>query len=186
MLRGRFREGEPVIVLVARGIGATQPYEFRDRDGRSFLLKWEGKLEGHVLRVPWHVWMADGGRLADGVMNQRRLPFALVVLVEWAKQGEIRMTKEDEGEECGDGEGQAGVPASLEKGEAGVVVSLSEGDVLCYSRMRVMLGGGALRLRALGWALDVGEVELRAMLERADCPAMVTATGWVKLRDGVE
>ena len=174
-MRGMMRAGEPVVVVVAKGIGATLPYEFRDREGRGFLLNWDVKLDGHVMRVPWHVWMAEGGRLAEVMLNQRRLPFAMVVLVEW--EG---MKKEAGGNEKAD-------EVVLKEGEVPTTGRSpgDEEDVLCYSRMREMLGCGAMRLRALGWALDMEERELREMLERVECPAVVTATGWVKLRGGM-
>lgn len=82
VMAGHLRPGEPVVVLVAKGIGSTQPYEFRDRDGRSYLMGWDLKADGHVLRVPWHLWMGNGARLANAMMDQRRLAFAMVVLVE--------------------------------------------------------------------------------------------------------
>ncbi|TDU62480.1 hypothetical protein EI77_04704 [Prosthecobacter fusiformis] len=184
-----FREGDPVVVLVARGVGSTQPYEFCDKEGRCYVMKWEAGLDGHVLRLPWTLWMADEGRLAEVMLNQRRLPFAMVVLVEWVREeedarvGEVSRGEGGKGADGGwlaDGAGKsAHAPLEVGKGAEG---DLEVDPFLCYSRMREMLGGGALRLRALGWGLGLEEKELREVLEGAGCPAVVTPTGWVKLR----
>jgi hypothetical protein len=76
-------EGEPVIVLKLVGVGNTAPYDFRGSKGtRSFIFRFEWRMEGHILRVPLHLWQEAEGRLAHELMDQRHLAHAMVVLVE--------------------------------------------------------------------------------------------------------
>jgi hypothetical protein len=153
VMAGHLRPGEPVVVLVAKGIGSTQPYEFRDRDGRSYLMGWDLKADGHVLRVPWHLWMGNGARLANAMMDQRRLAFAMVVLVELPE-----------------------VVAKVGGDDVG------KNDVLHPSTLVDLLKGGAVRLKTAAHLLNVTEEGLRAELARPDCPAVLSTGGWVRVK----
>lgn len=154
IMKRYFRPGDPVIVLIAKGIGSTDPYEFRDREGRSYTLNWDAKLDGHVLRLPWHLWMAEEGKLAQVIMHRRKVPFAMVVLVELSEA------------------------EAVEKGGCGV----PKDDVLHYQRMLEVLEDGAMRSRALCWAMGVDEEALKQLLGTEACPAELSLTGWVKLK----
>lgn len=74
--------GEPVVIVKAMGVGSTSPFEFSDRNGRQAIFRFEMKYDGHVLRVPASIWNANKGAMANDLMDQRRLPLPLVVLVE--------------------------------------------------------------------------------------------------------
>ncbi|WP_395746564.1 hypothetical protein [Prosthecobacter sp.] len=76
------RADEPLVVVKLVGVGNTAPYDFHDRGTRSYLFRYEAQMEGHILRVPLHLWQAGKGRLAHELMEQRRLPHAMVVLLE--------------------------------------------------------------------------------------------------------
>lgn len=73
---------EPVVVLKLVGVGNTAPYDFHDKGTRSYIFRHESAQEGHILRVPLHLWQADGARLAHDLMDQRRLPHALIVFLD--------------------------------------------------------------------------------------------------------
>ncbi len=74
--------GEPIVIVKAMGVGSTSPFEFSDRNGRQAIFRFEMKHDGHVLRVPASIWNANKGLMANDLMDQRRLPLPLVVLVE--------------------------------------------------------------------------------------------------------
>ncbi|HEY1081605.1 MAG TPA: hypothetical protein VGE29_05045 [Prosthecobacter sp.] len=157
------RPGEPVIVVMARGIGSIQPYEFRDRDGRSYLMSWDAVLHGHVLKFPWHLWMDRGGQLAHAVMNRRRLAFPLITLVEW-----VPGTEE-------------GLEPDVQT-DPSTVKAESNDDVLRYNAIVDVLAGGAMRLRPLAKHMGVTEAELRSAVVQPDCPVELNAAGWVRVK----
>ena len=75
-------EGEPVIVVKLVGVGNTAPYDFRGKGTRSFMFRFDSRLDGHTLRVPLHLWQEAQGRLAHELMDQRHLTHSMIVLVE--------------------------------------------------------------------------------------------------------
>lgn len=83
---------EPLVVLKLVGVGNTAPYDFHDKGTRSYIFRHESAQEGHILRVPLHLWQADGARLAHDLMDQRRLPHALIVFLDPATQGATSTT----------------------------------------------------------------------------------------------
>lgn len=157
------RPGEPVIVVMARGIGSIQAYEFRDRDGRSYLMSWDAALNGHVLRFPWHLWMDRDGQLAHAVMNRRRLAFPLITLVEWKPGREEGVRK-----------------AGLAGQDPDSCASID--NVLRYESMVDALAGAAVRVKVLARQLNVAEAELRDALAQPECPAELNAAGWVRMK----
>lgn len=75
--------GEPVVIVKLVSVGNTAPYDFRDAKGsRSYVFRWDLKAGGHVLRVPLSLWQANKAQIAHDIMDQRRLPNAIVVTVE--------------------------------------------------------------------------------------------------------
>ncbi|OYW75672.1 MAG: hypothetical protein B7Z37_12335 [Verrucomicrobia bacterium 12-59-8] len=76
------RADEPLIVVKLVGVGNTAPYDFHDKGTRSYIFRFESLQEGHILRVPLHLWQAGKGRLAHDLMDQRRLPHAVVVTLD--------------------------------------------------------------------------------------------------------
>ncbi len=76
------RADDPLVVVKLVGVGNNAPYDFHDKGTRSYIFRFESVLEGHILRVPLHLWQAGKGRLAHDLMEQRRLPHAMVVTLE--------------------------------------------------------------------------------------------------------
>lgn len=76
------RADEPLVVLKLVGVGNIAPYDFHDKGTRSYIFRHESAQEGHILRVPLHLWQADGARMAHDLMDQRRLPHAMVVFLD--------------------------------------------------------------------------------------------------------
>ena len=74
--------GEPLIIVKLVGVGNSAPYDFHDKGTRSFIFRYESQQEGHILRVPLHLWQENKARLAHDIMDQRRLPHALIVTLE--------------------------------------------------------------------------------------------------------
>lgn len=76
------RADDPLVVVKLVGVGNTAPYDFHDKGTRSYIFRFESAQEGHILRVPLHLWQAGKGRLAHDLMEQRRLPHAMVVTLD--------------------------------------------------------------------------------------------------------
>jgi hypothetical protein len=76
------RADDPLVVVKLVGVGNNAPYDFHDKGTRSYVFRFESALEGHILRVPLHLWQAGKGRLAHDLMEQRRLPHAMVVTLD--------------------------------------------------------------------------------------------------------
>lgn len=76
------RADDPLVVVKLVGVGNNAPYDFHDKGTRSYIFRFESALEGHILRVPLHLWQAGKGRLAHDLMEQRRLPHAMVVTLD--------------------------------------------------------------------------------------------------------
>jgi hypothetical protein len=74
--------GEPLILVKLVGVGNSAPYDFHDKGTRSFIFRYESQQEGHILRVPLHLWQENKARLAHDIMDQRRLPHALIVTLD--------------------------------------------------------------------------------------------------------
>ncbi len=74
--------GEPLIIVKLVGVGNNAPYDFHDKGTRSFIFRFESALEGHVLRVPLHLWQENDARLAHDLLDQRRFPHAIIVFLE--------------------------------------------------------------------------------------------------------
>ena len=155
------RPGEPEVLMVAKGIGSTQPFELCDREGRSYTLLWDVKLDGHVLRFPWHVWMGQNAKVALGLMEQRRMTFPLVILVEWTRTVEAVVEESLKAEEAEE-------PAA--------------GDVSRWELALDILAEGAVRTKILATRLDVTDAALREWLAEADCPAELIHGGWVRMK----
>ena len=85
------QDGEPVIVAKFLGVGNTSPYDYRAKDNRAYVFRYDSKLEGHVLRIPLRIWQGDGKKrptdnLAHAMMDERRMPHPMVVTVEMPKE----------------------------------------------------------------------------------------------------
>lgn len=74
--------GEPLVLVKMAGFGSLAPYEFRGRDSRTFLLRWDARLCAHILRVPLSLWMQDDHRMAHDILDQRRLEAPVIILFE--------------------------------------------------------------------------------------------------------
>lgn len=79
-----FLPGEPAVVVKMVGVGNTAPFEMRGggTTGRSFILEWNSRLDGHVVRIPLSLWMAQDARMAHELMDHRRMSHAMVVTFE--------------------------------------------------------------------------------------------------------
>lgn len=79
-----FQPGEPAVIVKLVGVGSTAPFEMRGGGtaGRSFIMEWNTRLDGHVVRIPLSLWMANDARMAHELMDHRRMSHAMVVMFE--------------------------------------------------------------------------------------------------------
>lgn len=79
-----FEPGDATVIVKLVGVGSTAPFEMRagGSAGRSFILEWNTRLDGHVVRIPLSLWMAHEARMAHELMDHRRMAHAMVVTFE--------------------------------------------------------------------------------------------------------
>jgi hypothetical protein len=76
------RPGEPIVIVKFTGVGNPSPYDFRAKDNRSYIFRFESKLQGHTLRVPLNLWQQNNAKLAHDMLDERRLPHPMVITLE--------------------------------------------------------------------------------------------------------
>lgn len=201
------RADDPLVVVKLVGVGNNAPYDFHDKGTRSFIFRFESALEGHILRVPLHLWQAGKGRLAHDLMEQRRLPHAMVVtldapaaaktapLTNLAEMGATD-TSTDTRNVVGPGAEPTVAPASAEEkaemtqqaAEATISVAATSGQAV----VPPLIAGRPLheeayelveppkRLKALAALLGVAEDALRTGIGHADSRIELANAGWVR------
>lgn len=197
------RADEPLVVLKLVGVGNNAPYDFHDKGTRSYIFRFESQMEGHILRVPLHLWQAGKGRLAHELMEQRRLPHAMVVLLEPPSSpkpatllSDTKMgatdTSTDARNVVGPGAEPTVAPAFALRASEGGLDGLTETRSTSASTEAVpMIGGRPLheaaydlveaprRIKALAALLGVTEEALRAGIAQADSRIELAHAGWV-------
>ncbi len=200
------RADDPLVVVKLVGVGNNAPYDFHDKGTRSYVFRFESALEGHILRVPLHLWQAGKGRLAHDLMEQRRLPHAMVVtldaptaakptpLTNLTEMGATD-TSTDTRNVVGPGAEPTVAPAlGEEKAQAaeadGSTVSVAATSVQAVEPP--LIAGRPLheaaydlveppkRLKALAALLGVAEDALRAGIGHADSRIELANAGWVR------
>ncbi len=74
--------GEPSVVIKLMGVGNTAPFYLADKVSRTYVLRWDSREGGHIIRIPHSLWQAEDAKLAHDLMDQRRLPNAMIVTFE--------------------------------------------------------------------------------------------------------
>jgi hypothetical protein len=196
------RADEPLVVVKLVGVGNNAPYDFHDKGTRSYIFRFESQLEGHILRVPLHLWQAGRGRLAHELMEQRRLPHAMVVLLEPPRPAKPTTllsdtemgatdTSTDARNVVGPGAEPTVAPASGEKTVAEQSLTVVDGG-LTETRTTSVHGARPLhelaydlveqpkRLKVLAALLGEAEGALRAALVHPDSRIELANAGWVR------
>lgn len=201
------RADDPLVVVKLVGVGNNAPYDFHDKGTRSYIFRFESALEGHILRVPLHLWQAGKGRLAHDLMEQRRLPHAMVVTLDApaaAKTAPITNltemgatdTSTDTRNVVGPGAEPTVAPSSAgEKPEMTQQAAEATNSVAATSGQAVvfpLIAGRPLheaayelveppkRLKALAALLGVAEDALRAGIGHVDSRIELANAGWVR------
>ena len=204
------RADDPLVVVKLVGVGNNAPYDFHDKGTRSFIFRFESALEGHVLRVPLHLWQAGKGRLAHDLMEQRRLPHAMVVTLDApaaAKTAPLTNltemgatdTSTDTRNVVGPGAEPTVAPASAEeKAETTAQAAVADAAIVSVAatsvqvKVPLLIAGRPLheaayelveppkRLKALAALLGVAEDALRAGIGHADSRIELANAGWVR------
>ncbi len=207
MLAKFLHESEPVIVLKLVGVGNSAPYDFRDKGTRSYIFRFDSAQEGHLLRVPLHLWQENKARLAHDIMDQRHLAHAMIVTLEMppsyaaskipqtttlAEQMGATDTSTDTRNVVGPGAEPTVAPASGSAGGAEQKTSVAA--VTVQAEEPPLVGGRALheaaydlvdppkRLKALAALLGVAEAPLRAAIGDSGSRVELATAGWVRRR----
>ncbi|MBN8420077.1 MAG: hypothetical protein J0L73_14260 [Verrucomicrobia bacterium] len=186
------RADEPLVVLKLVGVGNTAPYDFHDKGTRSYIFRFESAQEGHILRVPLHLWQAGKGRLAHDLMEQRRLPHAMVVTLDAPTEAKptpltkltemgATDTRTDTRNVVGPGAEPTVAPASLSV--AATSVQAEEPPQIAGTPLHeaaYALVEPPKRLKALAALLGVAEGALREVIGQADSRIELANAGWVR------
>lgn len=186
------RADDPLVVVKLVGVGNTAPYDFHDKGTRSYIFRFESAQEGHILRVPLHLWQAGKGRLAHDLMEQRRLPHAMVVTLDAPTEAKptpltnltemgATDTSTDTRNVVGPGAEPTVAPASLSV----AATSVQAVEPPLIAGMPLHEAAYALveppkRLKALAALLGVAEDALRASIGQADSRIELANAGWVR------
>ena len=184
--------GEPVVVLMIFGVGATAPYEFRDDEGRDYICRWETKVGGHVIRIPAHLWSANNHKMARSCMERRRQQFPVVVGIELATEvaGEGIATV-GLGHQADatpqppvvlPADSEADVDFTVDEEPAVDPNSVQVGGVALHHIIAAAVGDGAMRIKSLRAQLggDVTEDDIKLALQSPDSVAKLNS-GWVSI-----
>lgn len=204
------RADDPLVVVKLVGVGNNAPYDFHDKGTRSYVFRFESALEGHILRVPLHLWQAGKGRLAHDLMEQRRLPHAMVVTLDAPTPAKptpptnltemgATDTRTDTRNVVGPGAEPTVAPASAEeKTETTAQAAVADAATVSVAATSVqaveppLIAGRPLheaayelveppkRLKALAALLGVAEDALRAGIGHADSRIELANAGWVR------
>lgn len=186
------RADEPLVVVKLVGVGNTAPYDFHDKGTRSYIFRFESAQEGHILRVPLHLWQAGKGRLAHDLMEQRRLPHAMVVTLDAPTEAKpapstnltemgATDTSTDTRNVVGPGAEPTVAPASLSV--AATSVQAAEPPLIAGRPLHeaaYALVEPPKRLKALAALLGVAEGALREAIGQADSRIELANAGWVR------
>lgn len=71
-----------MVIVKLLGVGNSGPYDYRGRETRVYVFRWDTSLGGHILRVPLGIWQANKGAIAHDVMDQRRMAHSMIVTLE--------------------------------------------------------------------------------------------------------
>ncbi|WP_395734756.1 hypothetical protein [Prosthecobacter sp.] len=186
------RADDPLVVVKLVGVGNTAPYDFHDKGTRSYIFRFESAQEGHILRVPLHLWQAGKGRLAHDLMEQRRLPHAMVVTLDAPTEAKptpltnltemgATDTSTDTRNVVGPGAEPTVAPASLSV----AATSVQAVEPPLIAGMPLHEAAYALveppkRLKALAALLGVAEGALREAIGQADSRIELANAGWVR------
>lgn len=186
--------GEPTILFLLTDVGSTADYQFRDKTGgRSFLLKWNTRLDGHVLRVPYSVWSAKDHAFANALMRQP-MHRPVVVLVEFAASAPAVTAPAEAESQSPEKTGapetqeaacivvgpsvapQAGAPTGEAEGTAEQIVA-----AIVPLHMRAYVAAEApIRVKPLAELLNVTPEVLREAIANPHSRLEIAAAGWVK------
>jgi hypothetical protein len=194
---------EPVVLVKLVSVGNTSPYDFRDAKGsRSYVFRWDLKAGGHVLRVPLSLWQANKAQMAHDIMDQRRLPNAIVVTVEMpvkapettspTKKGATETTNEGDAQNvvglsqasqptvAPASESPANDPLPQEEAPGVNTASLTDDKLaeLAFDNVEQ-----PKRIKALAAILGVEEEALRAVIESTGSKVELAKAGWVRRKE---
>jgi hypothetical protein len=190
---------EPLVILCIPDIGNTGSFDLRGRDGKTLILKWESKRNGHIIKIPASLWHQDNCAMAKSVLDQRRSGHSFVVTFDEYQSPEMGAVVEKSIDTVvGSTVMTATAPASIEviplddvddaeidgppDGVIGTMSTTEETMPLYAIVATYIQRNGSSRMKQVESDLEVPASEIRASLEFADSPVELSG-GWVKFKD---
>jgi hypothetical protein len=197
------RAGEPLIVIKLVGVGNTAPYDFRDKGTRSYIFRFDSQMEGHLLRIPLHLWQENKARLAHDIMDQRHLTHSMIVMLEQSPAPKPATSQSHPETGATDtstnalnvvGPGQEPTVAPTSAGTAEQQPGADAADAATAATYPLLPDGRSVhaaahalaeppkRLKALAALLGAPEEQLRTAISHPDSQVLLASSGWVRRR----
>lgn len=191
--------GEPTVVVKICGVGSVTPYEYRGRESRAFIFRWDLKIGGHVLRVPARLWMQNNHKLAHDILDHRFLPQPIVVLFELpaaqpaepVSQSVITLDQTDTTQGASEA---VGAHNAIEVGSTPTPETISTEveaahpgslhrwrEFPLYEAIAELVKDGPVRIGDVAEKFEASKEHVREAIEFA--PNLMIAGGWVKLKE---
>ncbi len=188
--------GDPFVILIISGIGSTAPFEFRDKKQRYFILRWDTKHNGHVVRIPLPLWQRNNHEIALDIMDQPRQRLNLIVKIEGECQlvptlEQVTAAKQamEVPAESVEPQPHAPPPAVPYPEAENESVPVGDPDALMYGEMPLheavakLVEDGPQRIKAVAAQLEADESDITLALTSSASAAEVASGGWVRIKD---
>lgn len=190
---------EPLVILNIPDVGNTGSFDLRGRDGKTLVLKWDSKRNGHIVKIPVTLWQQSGNAMAKNVLDQRRSGHSFIVTFEEYQSPEmgavvvkpvdtvVGSTVADAAAPASDGppDGVVGesLPVEFKDNDYEAVKPATEEVMPLHTIVATYIQrNGSSRMRQVEADLEVPASEIRASLELPDSPVELSG-GWVKFKD---
>ncbi len=193
------------MIVKIDGMGFTGDYDHQV-ENRSFVFRFDVRLGGHILRVPYHLWMQDKARLAHDLMG-RKFRWPMIVLIEFtpleaasapaANTSPVIDEQQPATGDAGDeGNTENSQPNGGERASSETTgnapddqptenvqkAPLMYGEMPLHQAVSDLVKDGALRIKAVAHQLDKPEDDVRAAIEDPASLAEIAQGGWVRLK----
>lgn len=204
----KYRIGkEPLVVLCVPDVGNTGSFDLRGRDGKTCVLNWDSKYNGHTIKIPASLWHQHNAAMAKSILDQGRSGRSFIVTFDdyqSPEMGAVAAKPVDTvvGSTVVTSAAPASVTASVWTGpvpdvsyaittDAEEPVAPAEfktvTDVEPTMPLHAIVGAyiqrnGSSRMKQVESDLEVPASKIRASLESPDSPVELSG-GWVKFKD---
>lgn len=194
----KYRIGnEPLVVLCVPDVGNTGSFDLRGRDGKTCVLNWDSKHNGHTIKIPASLWHQNSAAMAKSILDQARSGRSFIVTFDDYQSPEMGAVAAKPVDTVVGSIGvSSAAPASITTNTVEEPVEFkaddyevekTAADVEQTMPLHAVVGAyiqrnGSSRMKQVESDLEVPASEIRASLESPDSPVELSG-GWVKFKD---